>query len=235
MDLLFIAFKSFISIAILFIITKLIGSKQISELNLFDYINSITIGSIAAEMATDLEKNFFNPIVAMAVYAAVVLIINLLASKSLKCRRFFNGKSVVLLDKGKLCEKNFAKSKIDINEFLTACRTNGYFDISQLETVFIEPNGHLSFLPKSQYRPVTPTDLNITAQKERPTITVIADGQILYKNLKQTGNNETWLNNQLKYNNIKDIKNVFYAFCDSNNNLVAYEKTDKKLNNDIFQ
>lgn len=234
MDLLFIAFKSFSSIAVLFILTKLIGSKQISELNMFDYINSITIGSIAAEMATDLEKSYFTPIVAMVVYAAVVLLINLASSKSLKCRRFFNGKSVVLFDNGKLCEKNFAKTKLDINEFLTACRTNGYFDISQLETVFIEPNGRLSFLPKSQYRPVNPDDLSLTAKRERPSVSIILDGQILYENLKKTGNNEKWLENQLKYCNVKDVKNVFYAFC-ADNKLTVYEKTDKKTDNDIFQ
>ena len=97
MDLLFIAFKSFSSIAVLFILTKLIGSKQISELNMFDYINSITIGSIAAEMATSLESNFIQPLTAMVVYTLLITLTALISSKSMLFRRFVSRQSLSVI------------------------------------------------------------------------------------------------------------------------------------------
>ena len=145
MYLLRIASTSFASIIVLFLLTKIMGNKQISQFNMFDYINSITIGSIAAEMATDEVPDFFDPLIAMVVYTVVVVIIAYLTNKSLAMRRFFTGKSLILYDNGTLYRQNFAKSKLDINEFLMECRLAGYFDLSQIQTAIIEENGKISF------------------------------------------------------------------------------------------
>ena len=81
MDYLYIVYTSVVSVIVLFIITKVIGNKQMSELNMFDYINGITIGSIAAEAATAIDKNFYYPLIAMAVYGVLGLAISVLSSK----------------------------------------------------------------------------------------------------------------------------------------------------------
>ena len=96
MDLLNIALTSIGSIIVLFLLTKLIGNRQMSELNMFDYINGITIGSIAAEMATSLEDDFLKPLLAMIIYGVVTVLISILANKNIKLRRFFNGKTLIL-------------------------------------------------------------------------------------------------------------------------------------------
>ena len=96
MDLLNIALTSIGSIIVLFLLTKLIGNRQMSELNMFDYINGITIGSIAAEMATSLEGDFLKPLLAMIIYGVVTVLISILANKNIKLRRFFNGKTLIL-------------------------------------------------------------------------------------------------------------------------------------------
>lgn len=88
MDLLNIALTSIGSIIVLFLLTKLIGNRQMSELNMFDYINGITIGSIAAEMATSLEGDFLKPLLAMIIYGVVTVLISILANKNIKLRRF---------------------------------------------------------------------------------------------------------------------------------------------------
>ena len=143
---------SLVSETVLFILTKLMGDKQISQLTMFDYIIGITIGSIAAEMATALESDYSEPLTAMIVYALVAVAISILSSKSIKFRRFLYGTSLILLDNGILYKENFKTAKLDINEFLVQCRTSGFFNINDIQTAILESNGKISFLPKAHYQ-----------------------------------------------------------------------------------
>ncbi len=223
-DILTVIIASAASFIVLFLLTKLMGKRQISQLSMFDYINGITIGSIAAEMATSLQSDFLKPLIAMIIYALFEILVSYLGCKSIYLRKFLNGKPLKLLDNNKIYYNNFKKAKLDINEFLELCRGAGYFDISKIETAYLEPNGTLSILPVSSDRPTTPADLNLTVQKDRPTIPVIMDGNILKENLKIAGKEETWLKKQLNSQNISQISDVFLASCDSNNNLSIYKK-----------
>lgn len=127
MELLKIVALSFGSLIFLFILTKLMGNKEMSQLSMFDYIIGITIGSIAAEMSTALESDFMQPVVAMAVYAVVSIIISIFSYKSLKFRRIISGNSLILFDNGQLYRDNLKKAKLDLNEFLMQCRTARIF------------------------------------------------------------------------------------------------------------
>lgn len=124
MELLYVTFTTIGSIITLFILTKIMGNKQMSQLSMFDYIIGITIGSIAAEMATNLEE-FEKPLIAMIIYALFALLISIANYKSIAIRRIITGKSLVLFEDGKLYEGNLRKARIDINEFLMECRNNG--------------------------------------------------------------------------------------------------------------
>lgn len=224
MEILKIILLSSSSLIILFVLTKLMGNKEISQLSMFDYIIGITIGSIAAEMATALESDFTQPLVAMIVYALITVIISFINSKSLKVRKVITGDALILYDNGRLYRNNFKKAKLDLSEFLMLCRTSGYFKLSDLETVLLEPNGKLSFLPVSNKRPVTPTDLNLDFPNEKLTVNVIMDGKLLRPNLLQTGNDEIWLQKQLNSQGFNDINEIFLATCDCNNNLNVFKK-----------
>lgn len=127
MEYLKIILLSLGSIVALFVLTKLMGQKELSQLSIFDYVIGITIGSIAAEMATSLENNFMQPLIAMIVYALVTILISLLNSKFVKVRPMFSGKTLILYDNGTLFRDNFKKAKLDLNEFLMQCRTSRFF------------------------------------------------------------------------------------------------------------
>ena len=187
-EILYIIALSLGSVIALFILTKLMGYRQMSQMCMFDYINGITIGSIAAEMATSLEENYVQPLTAMIVYALAAILLSWLSSRSIKARRVIEGKPLVLLNNGELYWENLKKAKIDVNEFLVQCRVNGYFDVSKLETVVLEGDGKISFLPKAAERPVTPSDLNLSAQQDYMVANVILDGKIMEENLRHTGN-----------------------------------------------
>lgn len=224
MEILKICLSSTFSLIVIFILMKILGNRQMSELSMFDYVNGITVGSIAAEMATSLEGDFLNPLVAMLVYTLLMYLLSLACSKSMTARKLINGQCLLLYQNGKLIEKNFKKAKLDINEFLTQCRINGYFNIADLDTAMIETNGHISFIPLSQKRTTTPEDLNLSVPQEKPVFNVIIDGKIMYDNLKSSGNDKTWLDKNLKKQKESDISKIFLATCDSENHLSIYVK-----------
>ncbi len=236
MELIKIAITAFGSIAVLFILTKIMGDRQMSELSMFDYINSITIGSIAAEMATSLEGDFGKPLVAMIVYGVISLIISYITCKSMWLRRFFEGHSLLMYQNGKLYERNLLKAKIDVDEFLAMCRVSGYFDLQEINTAILEANGKLSIIPDVMHRPVTPSDLNLSPLQIVPFANVIIDGHILKDNLKSTGKNEKWLEKQLSAYGVADIKEIMLATYDSSKDkLNVYVKLHKKMTRDIFE
>lgn len=234
MEALKICLTAVLSITELFILTKIMGKRQMSQLSLFDYINGITIGSIAAEMAIAPLNQIWKHAIAIAIYGLFAFAFSLLSNKFIVFRRLFVGKSLILMNNGKIFRKNLAKSKLDLNEFLEQCRIGGYFNPYDLQTVIMEANGHLSFLPKSDVRPANPNDFNITPQKETPPVVVISDGNILHENLKTIGKNEIWLRNKLKESNCSPISKIFLAMCDDSNTLYVFDMNNEEKPNDIY-
>lgn len=222
-EILYIILLSIASIIVLFFLTKLIGYRQMSQMSMFDYINGITIGSIAAEMATSLDKNFLQPLVAMVVYGLATVLLSTICSKSIKSRKFIEGCPIVLLNNGTLYQKNFKKAKLDLSEFLLQCRVNGYFDISDLQAAILEANGRISFLPTSTARPINPSDMELMPNEASMTLALIMDGKIMRENLSQCGKNEKWLLKQLQVQNVKKVEDVFLATCDMEGKLTVFK------------
>lgn len=232
MDCLKILLVAPLSYMALLLITKLIGYRQISQLSIFDYVNGITIGSIAAEMATELEEPH-KPLLAMVVYGLLVLLTSVITSHSLKARRWLTGRTLVLLENGKLYRENLKKAKLDINEFLTQCRDSGYFDLNEIQLALLETTGKVSFLPKSQQRPATPQDMGVTVQQTLPQINVVLDGHVLADNLQYLGYDETWLDRQLKAQNTT-VGDCFLVTCDREGTLGVYPMNTTPMTRDLF-
>lgn len=213
MDYFRVALSSLFSIAVLFLITKLLGYRQMSQLSLFDYINGITIGSIAAELANAEGQDFWRWTVTILVYGLITLLLSWATDHSIKARRIITGRPIPLYENGQLLDQNFRKAKLDINEFLMQCRIEGYFDLSQLEAIFFEPNGRLSILPASPYRPATPFDLNRAVDRSNIGINIILDGKVMEQNLSATGKDDAWLEQQLAQQGCKN-SDIFLAIYD---------------------
>lgn len=234
MDYITIILSSIGSIIVLFILSKLIGNREISQLSMFDYVNGITIGSIAAEMATSLEGDFMKPLIAMIVYSIISALIAYFTCKSIKLRRFISGKSLILYENGLLYKKNLLKGKLDIGEFMTQCRNSGFFNLDDIHTAILETSGKISFLPMSTKRFATPEDFNLNPIQERLIANVVIDGHIMIDNLKATGNDEKWLEKQLHAKGAKSTKDVFLATCDIDNKICVYIELKKETTPDIF-
>ena len=221
MEIVKIILTSLLSAVSLFVIAKIMGHKQMAQLDFFDYITGITIGSIAAELATELEKPW-KPLIAMATYGLVAVALTILAHKFPKTRKYINGTPTIVMDNGKLYRKNMKKAKLELSEFMVLCRQEGYFNINDIETAIFEYNGRITILPKSEKKPLTPEDMKLTPEKAEIYTEIIMDGRILHENLKRLGLDLTWLDKQLKKQKYNNAQEIYLGICDKGNNLSLF-------------
>lgn len=222
-ELLNVTLRALISLITLFLVTKMIGKKQVSQLSLFDYVMGISIGNFAAEMTINLESEEIYGIIAVLIFGLVAYIVSILTIKSITLRRFFMGTPTILIQKGKILQKNFIKVRYDINDILEQCRIKGYYDISNIEYAIVEANGELSILPKADYRPSTNIDNKNKVQNDGLCANIIIDGKLMHKNINYVNITEEKILKELKNKNI-DINNILLATYDINNKIKFYEK-----------
>lgn len=210
-----------VSYAALFALAQLTGRKQISQLDFFDYISGISIGSIAAEMATELGTPW-QELLAMVIYGVLTWLLTLVGMKSRRLRKLLNGAPVLLMENGVIYRKALAHVRLDLSEFLAMCRQQGYFDLSGIAGAVMEYNGKLSILPTAQQRPVTTGDMQLAPEKARMYTEVILDGRVMSQNLKSLNLTDEWLAKQLCSQGYQGPKDVYLALCDTQQHLQCY-------------
>lgn len=223
-EVLDVIMRSLISLILLFLVTKLLGKKQVSQLSVFDYVIGISIGNFAAEMTTDLEIPYINGLISVFIFGLVAYLVSVLTMKSIKLRRFFMGTPTMIIQNGKILIDNMRKVKLDINDLLEQCRVNGYFDIGEIEYALMEANGNLSILPKGENQPVTIKDMNLKVKKQGLVANLVIDGKVMPNNIKNIKKDENWLRKELKVKGYEDLENIILVTFDINEKLVIYEK-----------
>lgn len=233
-DIIEIILRCIIAFTVLFIITKCLGKRQMSQLSLFDYVVGISIGNFASEMAINLEADWLNAMVAIITFGFLALIVSISTMKSITLRRIFTGKPVVLVQHGKLIYDNMKKNKYDINDLLEEARSNGYFDLSEIEFAILEPNGKVSFLPTGENKPITIKDMDLKVQKQGLCANVIIDGNIMENHLNNIGKDNKWLMHELEVMG-KKLDDILLATVDINDKLVIYDKKHNEKVLEIFE
>jgi len=213
----------------LFVIAKLLGKKQLAQLTFIDYVVGITIGSIAAEMATEMQQPFYHYLIAMAAFFFFDLIISVLGRKGVLLKKIANGTPLILIDEGKLNYENLKKSKITVNEFCGMAREKGFFHLEDIAYAIFETSGQLSVLPKGSQRPVVASDFDFELKKPELVQYLVVDGSISKESLKAIDKEEEWLFAGLKIKEEKDLKNILLAYYEpkEQNFLVHYKIYDQ--------
>ena len=210
MELFRVVLSALFSVAVIFIITKLMGHKQVGQLDFFDYVCGITIGSIAAELATDIEAPW-KPLVATVVYGAASMLLNYTTRKLMRTRRYINGAPIVIMEGGRIYRESMKKAKLDLTEFMLLCRERGFFDLDDIGMALFECNGKLSVLPRAESRPVTARDLEIGVRTDTRGYEIIMDGVTVFENLRYIGRDEVWLSARLSELGYADTNEVLLA------------------------
>lgn len=226
-DFTLIIIRSIIAFLLLFVLTRLMGSKQLSQLTFFDYVVGITIGSIAATMSVDKNIQIINGVVSLAIWGLVPVLLSILGLKSRKFLRATDGIPTIVIKNGQVLEKALAKNQLAIEELMMLLREKDIFLLADVEIAIFETNGQLSVLKKSDISPVTPKQLGMTVTLEKMPHMLIVDGEILHENLAAIGRNEEWLQIQLNQKSIQHVKDVFLAQIDHEGTLYVDRYKDQ--------
>lgn len=206
---------SFVAVVYLFFVSKILGKKQIAQLEFIDYVMGISIGSIAAEMATDTgETPFYFYLIAMTVFFLVDLAITFVGRKGPALKHFFKGRPITVIYDGKFDYENLKVSKLDVNDVLALCREQGYFDVTEVAYAVFETSGKLSILPKSPYKQVTAEDMGVKLPPASLPCILVVDGKISYSGLNEINKTAEWLKAKTDLDD-KTMKNVLLAIYDN--------------------
>jgi uncharacterized membrane protein YcaP (DUF421 family) len=208
-----IVIRAVVALVYLFILTKLIGKRQIRQLTYIEYIVGISIGSIAAFMATDMDGPMYHSLIAMTIFALFPVLMEWLSLKSKAIRNAVEGQATILIKDGKILEDNLKKERLTTEDLMEHLRMKNVFRVADVEFALMETSGEVSVLLKSQHRPVTPQDLDLpVAQAEEPQA-VIMDGNIMDESLANLGLNRNWVRMELQKAGVA-LENVFLGQVD---------------------
>ena len=223
MDFLNVVILGVVSFIVLFVLSRIMGYRAISELSFFDYVVGITIGSVAAEMSTNIDMEWWKGVTAMVIYALLDVLFTVQTKKNVLARQIISGNPIILIYKGKIYKKNLKKARIELNDLLSSARSAGYFNIADVDYAIMETTGKISFQPVALKRPLNPKDFNFAPQSEGLTINVIMDGKIMEDDLADAKIDKKDLIRRVRQQD-KDVKNIFLGIMDSNGVLTLFDK-----------
>jgi len=221
-----IVIELFFGFILLFIIIKIVGKTQFSQITPFDFISALILGELVGNAAYDDQVKLGHITSAILFWGFLIYIVEIITQKYNGTRKILEGEPNIVIHKGKIKYDTLKKIKLDMNNLLSLVRLQGYFSIEEVEFAIMESNGMVSVLPKSQYDTPKNKDLNIPAKPANIPITLIIDGGIIYDNLNEAGLEEKWLKDQLAMQGIGAYKEVLYAEWQEDKPLfvVKYEK-----------
>lgn len=221
-----IMIRSFGLLVVLFLITKWLGKKQLSEMSIFEYITGIVIGSIVAMYAADIDTNLSHGIAALFIWSAIPLAVAFISQKSKTFRNLTQGKATIFIQDGKIMEDNLKKEHYTSDDLLEKLRDDQIFKVADVEFAVLEPSGTLNVLPKKENQPLTAKDMGMKLPLEKEPETVIMDGKVLLEPLANISLNTNWLETELDKLNVS-IENVFLGQADTDGQLTVDLYDDK--------
>ncbi len=234
-EIILIGYRTLLILVILFLLAKLMGKKQVSQLNLFDYIIGITMGSIAADISLDIEKDLWAGTFSLAIYAVSSYVISVCSMKSIAIRRLFCGVPTLIMEKGKIIESGLRKGKIDINDLQEEARSQGYFKLEDIDYAVMESTGRVSFLLKTDLEPVTKKDMKIKSKDQGLVANIVIDGNFMENNIRAMNKDISWVEKQLKVLGYSDLEKILLATLDNNEKIVVYEKNVNPEKNSVLE
>ncbi len=195
--------RSIILYLVVLIITRLMGKREIGQLQPFEFVISIMIANLAVIPMSDIGMSIFNGIVPILGLLTMHLMIALFNLKSVRFRRIVCGKPTILVSKGKVDEDALKKERFNVSELQERLRENNIFNLSDVEYVILETNGDISVMTKTEKMTPTLEDLKIKKKYEGLTYNLVMDGVIIYSNLQILNKDKIWLNKQLKKYKLK--------------------------------
>ncbi|MDY4487789.1 MAG: DUF421 domain-containing protein [Candidatus Limivicinus sp.] len=199
----------------LLLIMRLLGKRQLGEMELSEFVVAALIADLASHPLQDIGIPMINGLVPIVTLFCCEVLISGVAMKNIRLRALLFGKPSMLVEKGKIRQKEMKKNRFTTDELMEELRNQGYPDISSVEYAVLETDGRLSVIPYPSEAPVTPAQLKIEAEDKGYPVVVISDGHVIQSNLRLVGRDMNWLKQRLAALGIKDTKQVFLMTVNS--------------------
>ncbi|MEH7178158.1 DUF421 domain-containing protein [Neobacillus vireti] len=198
---------------VLFLLTRIMGRKEISQMTFFNFVSAIAIGEIAASLVVDHQLSIRNGLIALAGWSIYTLIMSYIDIKSVHARKLLTGEPVILIKEGKIMEQALRSCRLDLDSLRAILRQKNVFSMAEVEYAIFETDGKLSVMKKESGQPVTKEDMNISIRKKVfPIATgVVLDGKITSESLEKLNLNTDWLQQNLQKAGVTSVSEVFYA------------------------
>jgi len=188
---------------------RLMGKRQLGQLEPFDLVTALMISELAALPMEDNRMPLISSMIPIATLVILQIITSIIQLKSEKARTLLNGEPSILIKDGEVDLKELRNQRFNLDDLLEELRLNGYFNLSDIHYAVLETNGNISIMPKEENTPITPKVLNLSVQEKPMPMIIINDGSINKQNLEKVGKNMKWVKNQLRKNNIESYEDVF--------------------------
>lgn len=219
--------RSIIAFFTLLILTHVLGKQQVSQLDFFEYVLGITIGSIASSLTVDLSIKAFPQWVGLITWTTAVLLLQQITVKWRAAAKYINGEPTIIIMDGKILERTLRSLRYTVSDLMEQLRQKDVFDLSRVAYAILETNGKLSVLLKPGFHPVVRNDMNLAGPPEIISQELIFDGVVVEPNLRQAGVSREWLMQQLQGRGIEDASDVFLATLNANKELYVDLYRDK--------
>ena len=221
--MLIVFFRSIVLYIIVLIVMRLMGKREIGQLQPFELAIAIMIADLAAVPMAETGIPISNGIIPILGLLVMHLIISFLNLKSMKIRGILCGKPAILIYRGKIDEKVLKKERFTLNELQERLRSSNVVNLGDVEYAILETSGQVTVIQKPDKRTTTPRDFNIMPEYEGIPYDLVVDGKVMYNNLKIIGKDYNWLKKQVNKFNMEP-EEALIVTLDGGNQIFCQKK-----------
>lgn len=207
-------FRTIILYLLLIVGIRLLGKRQVGELEPAELVLTMILSDLAAVPMQDFGLPLIYGVIPIITLLCLTMILSVLTMRSVRLRAILCGKPSIVVRNGTLCQQEMRKVRMTVDELLEELRLQGITDLTTVKYAILETSGSLSILLYEEDQPITPKQLSLECQTPSLPIIIINDGRVLDKQLKWLGYDRIWLQKQLRSRNFTDPKQVFLLTAD---------------------
>jgi len=210
---------------ILSLMLKLMGKRQIGQLQMTEFVTAVILSEVAALPITNDAIPVSHGLIPLITLASLEVITSYLSSKCVRFRRLMDGSPIILVDKGAIVRKNMDKTRITLDEIFAEIRAYGYCGLEEIQYIILEQSGKISVVPKDEYNRVCPQDMQLKVTEKGVAFPVVVDGKINTPVLKDIKKTKGWVLNELRKQKI-DVEEVLFMTVDDTNSVKVVKKQE---------
>ena len=207
---------------------RLMGKRQVGELEPSELVLALLIADLAAVPMQDFGIPLLTGLIPILTLLCLTMALSVLTMKSVRFRAVLCGRPSVIVENGKLRQREMQKNRFTLDELMEELRMKGITDLSTVKYAILETNGQISVLPYAAQQPVTAQQMGLNPQEPGLPMVLINDGRVIDRALHSRGLNEEWLEKQLRQHHVKRTEDVFLLTVDEENTVYLARKEESR-------